>query len=163
MSDGKKTDCGMVLTVAGKNRSRDIGRDIAAEAAAFDNAEFRVKTADAAAILELGKVSSEEDYLTLQLEILGQRNQIDLNECTLPEGSNESLPKRIIGKLRGVLWRLIRFGFEWTLFHQNAITEQQAITLAHEVRLRRRENDELRKRISVLEQRLNGTQDGGQS
>ena len=149
-----KEEKDMLLMVAGQDRVQDLGRSISAEAQAMDNSALRHQISMEAAVLGLGQVDNESDYLTHQLEAFGMRTQLDLNKCPLPENSSGGLFRRIVGAVRNFVWRLVRFAFEWTIFHQNVINEQQAITLAHEVRLRRRENDELRKRIELLESKL---------
>jgi len=149
----------MVLMVAGRDRSGDLGQDVEAEANALDNAGVRERILNESRILELRSAENEGDFVDRQLKIFGVRTQLDLGECGMPENSSVGVVGRIIGAVRVFVWRLLRFAFEWIIFHQNVINEQQAITLAHEVRLRKRENKELLKRIELLESRIKPTEE----
>ncbi len=153
MSD--KEDIKMVLTVAGKDRSDDLGRDINAAAKALNNPILQKSIDDGAAVLALGEADTEDDFIDDYLKVFGARTQVDLSRCSLPDGASSGVGGRVVGLVRKFVWRLLRFAFEWNVFHQNVVNEQQAIALAHEVRLRKRENDDLRKRIDELESNVN--------
>jgi len=152
MSDKEQSSDSMVLMVAGRDRSGDLRRDVCAEEMALVDPALRERMADGGRVLALRESVTENDFIDCQLEVLGVRTQLDLGECELPESS--SVVGRVVGAVRGFVWKLLRFAFEWMLFHQNVINEQQAITLAHEVRLRKRENEDLRKRLDALESKL---------
>ncbi len=159
MSDKKQIAEKMVLMVAGQDRSGDLGQDIGAEANALDNAGLRERISGESRILDLRSAENENEFVDSQLKIFGVRTQLDLGECELPEKSSAGVVGRIIGAVRGFVWRLLKFAFGWIVFHQNVINEQQAITLAHEVRLRKRENRELLERIELLESRIKPTEE----
>jgi hypothetical protein len=143
----------ILLTVAGEDCSAELGQQIAAEAAAVDAHQLREHLAGELVLTTLAEEKSEEDFLTHQLELFGTRTQLDMNKCSLPDSSG-GIARRMLGKLRGLVWKLLRFAFDWITFHQNAVNEQQILTLSHEVRLRRRENAELRRRIEALEKKM---------
>jgi len=162
MSDEKNNSDDIVLLVAGEERSGGLGQSIRDEAARLGNPALSERLSGELLISELSEIANEEEYLTRQLELLGTRTQLDLNQCELPDSSSGGLPKKLIGKLRGFIWRLIRFAPEWMVYKQNTVNEQLAISMAHEVRLRRRENEELRRRIESLES-ATAPQHGGDS
>ncbi len=147
---GKQT---LWIKVAGKERSHDLGDEISVAAANLQNPDLEGLLADERPIRELLAISDEETFLTRYLEVSGARNQIDLNRCKLPSTSG-GITKRTLALVRQLVWRLNKFAFEWLLFHLNVINEQQSISLAHEVRLRRKENAELQARIEALEKRV---------
>jgi hypothetical protein len=155
MSDKKHSSGKLILTVAGLDRCGDLGRDICANAKALDDPILQKSIDDSDVVLELGKSANENIFMDSYLKCFVDRTQVDLSKCNLPNGAYSGVLGRAIGIVRNFVWRLLRFSFEWNVFHQNVVNEQQAIALAHEVRLRKRENDDLRKRINELESKSN--------
>ncbi len=152
MSDKEQMRDEIFLTVAGRDRSGDLGRDICAAAKALDDPGLQKSFDDGAVITALGSAENENDFIERHLEVFGQRTQLDFGKCRLPATSG--IAGRIIGVVRKFVWRLLRFAFEWMVFRQNVVNEQQAIALEHEVSLRKRENEELLKRVEYLESKI---------
>lgn len=152
MCDTPNTLNAPILRVAGRDRIDDLGAAIDSDAAASDDPVFRDRIQGESVILDLANAASESDYHDRQLAIHGMRTQLDLAELSPPQSTGVVGP--VVGSLRKFLWRMTRFGLDWTVFHQNGINEQAARTLEHEVRLRKRENEALRERIAALESRL---------
>jgi hypothetical protein len=140
----------LFLTVAGLDCAASLGTEVETEAAGLSAPQLQERLNGELILTALADLNSEEAFLSHQLEYFGTRTQIDLNHCPMPN-SDGAFSQRMIGRMRGFAWRLLRFAFDWTAFHQNVINEQQMLTLSHEVRLRRRENAELLRRIKALE------------
>ncbi len=143
----------MLVTVAGQDCTQSLGAEIAAAARNLNAPGIRDRIAGESAILELGTTANESEFLDRHLTLFGNRTQVALADFNLPN-SGKGLG-RIAGLIRGVLWRLMRHPHDWTVFHQNTINLQAVRTLELEVRLRRREASELRKRLTALEARCN--------
>lgn len=151
MSDKNNITENVVVTVAGKDRSAGLGRSIISEAESLDDPVLQKCLADSAVILELNREKQEDDFAKKYMEVFHPRTQLDLGKCKLPDSSNAGIAQRPIAAVRKIVWRLLRFVFEWVIFKQNVVNEQQVIALEHEIILRKRENEGLRKRIEKLE------------
>jgi hypothetical protein len=145
----------MRLKIGGKERTDDLARRFAAEAAGMNLPGFERLLSDELSILDLRDAEDEAAFLDKLVEIYGERTQIDLEKCRLPSGSGGAVSK-LVGALRSFAWRLLKFAFGWLVFNPNVINDQQVTALAHEVRLRQKENAELRSRIEELERRFDG-------
>ena len=145
----------MQLKIGGNERTNDLARQFAAEAAGLRLPGFERRLSDELSILDLKNAEDEAAFLDKLVEIYGERTQIDLAKCRLPSGSGGAVSK-LVGALRSFIWRLLKFAFGWLVFNQNVINEQQVVALAHEVRLRQKENADLRSRIEEIERRFDG-------
>jgi len=158
MSERQHPSNEMVLTVAGQDCTAGLGAEIASAAQAIDTPAMRNRISGESEILDLGHLANESDFLDRHLALAGNRTQVSLTTFKLPAAGNGL--RRIAGAIRTVLWRLMRHPHDWTVFHQNAINLQAVRALELEVRLRRREAEQLRERLSALETRckeLEGT------
>jgi hypothetical protein len=151
MSERQHPSNEMVLTVAGQDCTAGLGAEIASAAQAIDNPAMRNRISGESEILALGHLANESDFLDRHLALSGNRTQISLATFKLPEAGTGL--RRIAGAIRTVLWRLMRHPHDWTVFHQNTINLQTLSALELEVRLRRREAEQLRERLSALEVR----------
>ena len=151
MSEGQHPPNEMVLTVAGQDCTAGLGAEITSAAHSIDNSEMRDQISGESEILELGHLANESEFLERHLALAGNRTQVSLATFKLPEAGTGL--RRIAGAIRTVLWRLMRHPHDWTLFHQNTINLQAMRALELEVRLRRREAEQLRVRLAALETR----------
>ena len=143
-----------LLQVAGKDCSGGWGAEIRAAAVSLRNPALEKMLSDATSLLSLREAGSEEDLLSTQLQVCGARSQVDVADCRLPQTEGRGAAARLLRLPRAFVWRLLKFAFGWLAFKQNAVNEQLVAMLAEEVRLRRRENAELRRRIDELEERM---------
>ena len=151
MSERQHPSNEMVLTVAGKDCTAGLGAEIASAARGIDHTWMRDRISGESEILDLGHLANESDFLDRHIALFGHRTQVTFTNFKQPAAGNGL--GRIAGAIRNVLWRLMLHPHDWTVFHQNAINLQAVRALELEVRLRRREAEQLRERLSALESR----------
>jgi hypothetical protein len=149
MDEPQQTSNAMVLTVAGRDRSGDLGLELKAAAVRLDNSELAGLLAGEAEILKLGEAADESAFLTQQLKLLGFRTEVDPGTCAPPRTTGWT--GWFITLARRLLWRLMRYPHDFMAGHQNAVNAHLLRALELETRLRRRETAALRERIAALE------------
>jgi len=139
-----------VLTVAGVDRSADLGGAIADAAERLPRRAWMARrVADESAILTLGNVTRETEFLQRHLDIFCVRNHLGFGDLAFHPGRRWF--GGIVNALRRLGWRVLRQPHDWLAFQQNALNTQLLTALRHEVRLRQKENADLRERIAALE------------
>ncbi len=138
-----------IVTVAGKDRGADLGRDIAAAAEALHDAGLAGLLEGESEILRLGAAANEAEFLDRQIAVLTRRTQVDMDGCETPPAAGPA--SRVMRVLRRILWRLMRYPSDFIAFNQNAINCQFVHALELEARLRRRETEALRRRLAAIE------------
>ena len=136
------------LQVAGKDRSDDLGREIAGAAARPDHGLAR-HIAYEMDVLGLRTAPCEEEYLDRHVKILRARNQVD------PSSFAGSVSCGIMDRIRRFLWKLLRYQHDWMSFRQNSINVQLSYELEFEKEDRKKQVAELERRIHELEKRSN--------
>jgi hypothetical protein len=130
------------LQVAGKDRSGDLGREIAGVAAARSDHGLATQIAYEMDVLGLRSAGSTAEYLDRHVGILRVRNQVDPSAFEGP-----------MGRVRRFLWNLLRYQHDWTSFRQNSINVQLSYELEFEKEERKKQVAELDRRIRELEKR----------
>ncbi len=143
------------LTVAGVDRRADLGQEIAAQAAALPGKWVGERLRGESPILDLGEATSEQEFLDRHLKIFGTRTHLGFDDFSFPPG--RSFVGRVVGLFRRLGWRIMRPPHEWVAFQQTAVNIQLYQALELEVRLRKRENAELRERLHALEAAAGGS------
>ncbi len=149
MNEPQDTVGTMLLSVAGRDRTADLGAELTAAAARIGDPKLAGLLVGEAEILKLGDAANEADFLSRQLAVLGFRTQVDPGLCKPPPSPGWT--GRLITLARRVLWRLMRYPHDFITGHQNAVNGQLMRALELETRLRRRETAALRERIAALE------------
>jgi len=132
------------LQVAGKDRSGDLGREIAGSAAVRPDHGLATLIAYEMDVLGLCSADSAAEYLDRHVKVLRVRNQVDPSAFEGP-----------MGRVRRFLWNLLRYQHDWTSFRQNSINVQLSYELEFEKEERKKQVAELERRIRELEKREN--------
>jgi hypothetical protein len=145
----------MNITVAGSNRTQDVGADLRARAAAMGTGDDHHRPAqlpDSISALTLAQARSEGDYLVRLNSLIRLREAIDTHEFRLPR--RPGLTGWIKAKTRATIWKVMQFHRERMAFRQNLINTQLTSALVYETQQRQREIESLRGRLADLEKRL---------
>lgn len=135
------------LQVAGKDRSGDLGREIAGTAAARPDCGLGRQISHEMDVLELRTADGSEEYLDRHVKTLRVRNQVDPSAFEGPGACG------LMNRVRRFLWRLLRYQHDWVSFRQNSINVQLSYELEFEKEERKKQVAELEKRIRELEKR----------
>ena len=135
------------LQAAGKDRSGDLGREIAGAAAARPDHGLARQITCEMDVLGLRSADSTADYLDRHVDILRARNQVDPASFQAPAFSGW------MGPVRRLLWKLLRHQHDWMSCRQNSINVQLAYELEFEKEERKKQVAELERRIRELENR----------
>jgi hypothetical protein len=135
------------LQVAGKDRSSDLGRELAGSAAARPDHGLATHIAYETDVLGLRSAESAAEYLDRHVKILRVRNQVDPSAFEGPGSGG------LMVRVRRFLWNLLRYQHDWTSFRQNSINVQLSYELEFEKEERKKQDAELEQRIRELEKR----------
>jgi hypothetical protein len=142
----------MKLSVAGKDRSEDLGRSIGEAAARLADAGLAETLRREEAVLNLRDRGTEEAFQGMHLDLLRGRNGVDPDAFALVPAAGWR--GKIVAAVRRCLWRLLRYQHDWLTFRQNAVNVQLTYALELERRLRQRDRASLENRIRELEEAL---------
>ena len=135
----------MKLTVGGRDRTTDLGAVLSTRASQRRQSGLDAAVQEETDVLNLLEADGPEAHLRQQLAALRSRNCVVATLC--PAHDRRAALGRCLGGLRRALWRLLRGQFEWMAYHQNAVNVQLTYALEFE-------NEERRKRIAELEERV---------
>jgi hypothetical protein len=129
----------MRLTIAGQDRSSDIGATLSGQAKRHQGALSRWSPGDSALSLKHSRNTS--DYLARYCRLMRLRYAVSTESFPIPgkPGASGSL----LRKVKGFLWKLLRYQHDRMAFQQNSVNEL-AISAA----------DFQQARITALEQRI---------
>jgi hypothetical protein len=139
----------MHLEIAGKDRGGDIGRELLEEAGQRTDAALSARIARERPVLDLKSASCTESYQDCQVELMRARNCVDPSGFDTPAGRGPA--GRLRHLFRRLVWRLLRYQYDWLTFEQNTINVQLTYELEFERDLRRKQTSELSARIRRLE------------
>jgi hypothetical protein len=152
----------MKLEIAGRDRSADLGSDIASAAAARKCPALEALIAREMPITKLGACADTDCYLATHIELTHARNCVEPREFDTP-GRN-GMCGGILHAVRRFLWKILRYQYDWMAFRQNAINIQSNYQLKFEhedrVRIIGKLEERIRKLESLLKEKKGG--DGGQ-
>ena len=140
----------MNLTVAGKDRSGDLGQQMAAEAARLQATGTVGALSPEHSALVLKAAADRPDYLRRYLELLRLRHGIRTADYYIPRGPG--LRGKVALALKTVLWKLLRYQHDRLAFQQNAVNELAIDALEFQRDETERELADLKRRMAALEQ-----------
>ena len=139
----------MNLTVAGKDRSGDLGRDVAAEAARLRASGTVGALSPEHSALALKAAADRADYLRRYLDLLRLRHGLRTADYYIPRGPGWR--GRIAVALKTVLWKLLRYQHDRLAFQQNAVNELAIDALEFQRDETERDLADLKRRVADLE------------
>lgn len=130
----------MKLTVASQDRSADLGAEVAAAAQRRSLKPPRMLSPGHSA-LALKTARTEREFLDKYIELVGLRHGAVTSDFDIPR--KPGAVGALLAKVRGFLWKLLRYQHDRMAFQQNLINELLVDALAFE----RNEREKLEKRM----------------
>ena len=140
----------MNIAVAEKDRTADLGPQIAREAARLKASGSIGSLAPEHSALTLKQSMDVEDYLQRFIPLLQLRHGVRTADYYIPRGPG--LRGKVAVALKTVLWKLLRYQHDRITFQQNLINELAIDALAFRRDQARRELADLKERVERLEQ-----------
>ncbi|MDD5679075.1 MAG: hypothetical protein PHW60_13970 [Kiritimatiellae bacterium] len=147
----------MKLSVAGQDRTYDLGRDLHRQAEAMERTAASRKLAPfppEISALALARAPSEAEYLDRLIGLIGCRDAIDTLDFAIPR--KPGVAGLFMARLKAFLWKLLRYQHDRIAFRQNLINTQLTSALAFEIAQRRKETVDLKRRVAELEKQGGG-------
>ena len=144
----------MNLTIAGKDRSGDLGRDVAAEAWRLQASGTIGALSPEHSALVLKASADRANYLCRYVDLLRLRHGIRTVDYYIPRASG--LRGRASAAVKAVLWKLLRYQHDRMAFQQNAVNELAIDALEFQRDETERELTDLKRRVAALEQEQRG-------
>jgi len=142
----------MKLTVAGKDRSGDLGKELEQAMATRPDPGLSSLLSGEASILALKDASDETEYLTQHLNLIQSRHSVDPSTLSIPH--NRGITGRCLYWIRRVLWKLL-FPFQNQItFCQNTVNQllTNQIRIEHQAHMKKFR--ELEQRVQELEKQI---------
>lgn len=111
----------MKITVAGQDRSSDLGQAVAAEAARLQAAGGIGALAPDHTALRLKVDDPRQDYLGKFIDLLRIRHGIRTTDYYIPRGPG--LRGKVAVAVKTFLWKLLRYQHDRITYQQNAVNE----------------------------------------
>ncbi len=140
------------LSIAGRDRSDDIGRELSDQALRRQNADMAGCMAREEDVLVLKKARDTADYLDKHVGLMRARNCVDPSLFDIPSGGG--VRGAIVRFVRKIFWGITRWQCERSAFDQNAINIQLTYELEFEKEARAKDVAELSARVRKLEAML---------
>lgn len=147
----------MNLSIAGKDRSADIGASLTRQAARHQGALSPWSPQDSA--LSLKDSRNAADYLERFCKLM--RLRYALTTETFPIPARPGAAGNLLRKLKGFLWKLLRYQHDRMAFQQNSINELVISSIDFQQAAAQRKLDSLEQRIRTLEAELAALRKGG--
>jgi hypothetical protein len=144
----------MKIRVAGRDRTDELGAALIERSRRRPDCGVSRLVANEADVLSLSACKDTSEYLRRHIELLRSRNCQDAALFDTPAGPG--LLGRIMHGIRLLLWKLLRYQHDWTIFRQNATNVQLSYELEFEREIRARQIAELEERVRELEAALGG-------
>ena len=139
----------MNLSVAGKDRSGDLGRAVAADAARLQAAGDVGALSPEHSALVLKTATDRADYLRRYLGLLRLRHGVRTADYYIPRGPGWR--GRLAVALKTVLWKLFRYQHDRIAFQQNAVNELAIDALEFQREELERDLADVKRRLAALE------------
>lgn len=146
----------MKILVAGQDRTHDLGAEIQKRAADLKKRKGRAappKISSEIGALALHKANSDADYLNHFIRLLRYRDAFDTYDFDIPR--KPGLFGAIMARVKGVLWKLLRYQHDRIAFRQNLINGLFTSAIEFEAAERKRKDNELGARLDKAEALLN--------
>jgi hypothetical protein len=147
----------MYLNIAGKDRSADVGATLARQAARHQGALSPWSPRDSA--LSLKESRNAADYLERFCRLMRLRYSLSTESFPIP--ARPGTAGTLLVKVKGVLWKLLRYQHDRMAFQQNSINELVISSIDFQQANAQRKLDNLEQRIRALEAELAGLRKGG--
>ena len=144
----------MKLFVAGKDRTADLGPEIAAEAARLKASGSIAALSPQHSALVLKESLDRDDFLRRFIDLLRLRHGVRTADYYIPRGPG--LRGQVAVAVKAFLWKLLRYQHDRMAFQQNLVNELAIDALEFQHHLGR-ELAELDHRVARLEQDRSGT------
>lgn len=142
----------MKLSIAGQDRTHDLGRELRQQAEVMEREASNHKPKPALVapdIMPLARAQSEAEYLDQLIGLIRSRNAVDTLDFAIPR--KPGAVGLFIARLKALLWKLLRYQHDRIAFQQNLINAHLTSALEFEVIQRQKETADLKRRIIELE------------
>ena len=141
----------MKISVAGQDRTHDLGRELRRQAAVMERGEANHKPKpDALAAPDIMPLAqSEAEYLDQLIGLIRCRNAVDTLDFAIPR--KPGLFGLFITRLKALLWKLLRYQHDRIAFQQNLVNIQLTSALEFAIAQHRKETADLKRRVAELE------------
>lgn len=142
----------MKISVAGQDRTHDLGRELCRQAEVMQGGEANHKPKPslvAPDIMPLARSQSEEEYLDQLIGLIRSRNAVVTRDFDIPRKSG--VVGLCLARLKALLWKLLRYQHDRIAFQQNRINALQGSALEYEIALRQKAVADLDQRLKRLE------------
>lgn len=119
MGDIMRFSC-MHLEIAGQDRTADIGADLTRRATRHQGPLSRWATADSALCLQASRDADE--YMAHYCRLLRLRYAISTEPFPIPGKAGAT--GHLLRRIKGFLWKALRYQHDRMAFQQNAVNEQ---------------------------------------
>lgn len=133
----------MYLSIGGKDRSADVGAELTARAARRPQSPARWSSADSA--LSLKRALNREDFIARYVGLLKLRYALSTEPFPAP--ARPGFAGALMRRIKGVLWKLLRYQHDHMAAQQNSLNELVINALEFQ-------RHSFQARIEGLEQRL---------
>jgi hypothetical protein len=145
----------MKISVAGRDRTEDLGPGLRRQAEAMTRLDPRRQPAripEEIGALALARAKSDAEYLEQFARLVRYRDAVDTFDYNIPR--KPGLTGFLMGRLKGFLWKLLRYQHDRIAFRQNMINGLYTSGLEFEIVARRKEIAELEQRVAELEKQM---------
>lgn len=139
----------MKIAVAGKDKTSELGQEIAAEAARLKASGSIGMLFPEHSALRLKEHPSREGYLYRFIELINMRHGVRTTDYYIPRGPG--LRGKVAVALKAVLWKLFRYQHVRIASEQNLINELSIHAQAFQRDRLEQELKDLKQRIESLE------------
>lgn len=139
----------MNLSVAGKDRSGDLGRAVAADAARLQASGDVGALSPEHSALVLKAAADRADYLRRYVDLLRQRHGVRTADFYVPR--RPGWVGWVAGSVKTLLWKLLRYQHDRIAFQQNAVNELAIDALEFPREELERDLADLKRRMAALE------------
>jgi hypothetical protein len=144
----------MKITVAGEDRSGDLGSAVLEQAAALRAAGSAGALSPEHSALSLRQASDADEYLNRFIGLIRMRHGVRTTDYYIPRAPG--LRGRVSLSLKTFLWKLLRHQHERIAFQQNLINELEINSAEFQRDRLKQEIAELKRRLDSLEKSLPG-------
>ena len=139
----------MNLSVAGKDRSGDLGRAVAADAARLQASGDVGALSPEHSALVLKAAADRADYLRRYVDLLRQRHGVRTADFYVPR--RPGWVGWVAGSVKTLLWKLLRYQHDRIAFQQNAVNELAIDAREFQREELERDLADLKRRMAALE------------
>lgn len=147
----------MKISIAGQDRTRDLGQALRQQAEAMARGAASRKLSPLPpeiGALALARAKSDAEYMDHLIRLIRCRDAVGPLDFDIPR--KPGLAGLFMTRLKTFLWKLLRYQHERIAFRQNLINTQLTGALEFEFTQRRKETDDLKRRVAELEKQGSG-------